>query len=112
MYPAPQLLAFPTFLGGESPLVLAYRRETAIAEKFHLPECLTSAFLSNPDRVLQWAVLMRRVGYALAQELTAVGSGLSEFLLPPVEGLRTSGGYNGAWPPGGPWMSEARGEAG
>jgi hypothetical protein len=144
---------------GESPLVLAYRRETAIAEKFHamivlgrantrlrdfldvwglaqgfafdgailagaiaatfarrhtefpdaLPDCFTAGFLGNADRVLQWAVLMRRVGYAPAPELTAVGDGLSEFLLPPVEGLRSRGGYHGAWPPGGPWMSEELG---
>lgn len=159
VYPAPEMLLFPTFLGGESPLVLAYRRETAIAEKVHamvvlgrantrlrdfldvwglahgfafdgtilagaigatferrrtelpdtLPECLTSAFLSNPERVLLWAVLMRRLGYVPAPELTAVGDGLSEFLLPVVEGLRTSGGYHGAWQPGGPWISKEPG---
>lgn len=159
VYPAPELLAFPTFLGGEPPLVLAYRRETAIAEKFHAmvvlgrantrlrdfldvwglaqgfafdgaipagaigatferrrtelpdtqPECLTSAFLDNPERVLQWAALMRRVGYDPAPELAAVGGGLSEFLLQPVEAWRARRGFHGVWSPGGPWMSEARG---
>jgi hypothetical protein len=162
VYPAPEMLSFPTFLGGEPPLVLAYRRETTIAEKFHamvvlgrantrlrdfldvwglaqgfafdgtilsgaiaatfarrstefpdaLPDCFTAEFLGNANRVLQWAVLMRRFGYVAAPELTAVGGGLSEFLLPVVEGLRVSGGYHGSWPPGGPWMSEARGEPG
>ena len=83
------------------------RRRTELPDT--LPECLTSAFLSNPERVLLWAVLMRRLGYVPAPELTAVGDGLSEFLLPVVEGLRTSGGYHGAWQPGGPWISKEPG---
>ena len=77
------------------------RRRTELPDT--LPECLTSAFLSNPERVLQWAALIRRVGYDPAPGLAAVGGGLSEFLLPPVEALRARRGFHGGWPPGGPW---------
>ncbi len=135
VYPEPELATFPVLLPMEAPLIRAYPREAAIAEKFHamvvldirnsrmkdfydiwfmanswtfdmvslrnailasferrgskipdsVPFALTSDFLNDPQKTLQWNAFISRLDpREQTPSLVEVGAVLRAFLLPCI----------------------------
>ena len=78
------------------------RRKTPIPTA--VPMALLESFLAAPERSAQWRAFVRRSRIESApagpRELGAL---LREFLMPPLEAVRSRGQFDFVWVPGGPW---------
>lgn len=160
VYPEPELASFPVLLPMEAPLIRAYPREAAIAEKFHamvvldirnsrmkdfydiwfmantwtfemaslrnailasferrgskipdsVPFALTSEFLNDPQKKLQWNAFVSRLNPGdKAPSLEEVGALIRSFLLPCVSGEPRAQAETRLWTPALNWNEESRG---
>jgi hypothetical protein len=160
VYPEPELAAFPVLLPMEAPLIRAYPRESAVAEKFHamvvldirnsrmkdfydvwlmactwtfemaslrsailasferrgspipgtIPFALTEAFLSDPQKKLQWNAFVSRLNPGdKAPSLEEVGALLRSFLLPCISGKSPTQAKTRLWTPTLNWSKESDG---
>jgi predicted nucleotidyltransferase component of viral defense system len=79
------------------------RRSTSLPDD--VPVALTPAFAEDPARRQQWSAFLNRIGHRGAPGLPEVVDALREFLLPPLQALRTGGAPAQRWPAGGPWAA-------
>lgn len=158
VYPEPELASFPVLLPMEAPLIRAYPREAAIAEKFHamvvldirnsrmkdfydiwfmantwtfemaslrnailasferrgskipdsVPFALTSEFLNDPQKKLQWNAFVSRLNPGdKAPSLEEVGALIRSFLLPCVSGQPRTQAKTRLWTPALNWNKES-----
>ena len=154
VYPEPELASFPVLLPMEAPLIRAYPREAAIAEKFHamvvldirnsrmkdfydiwfmantwtfemaslrnailasferrgskipdsVPFALTSEFLNDPQKKLQWNAFISRLDpREQTPSFVEVGAVLRAFLLPCISAEPFTKGGVRSWTPDQGW---------
>lgn len=65
-------------------------------------EGLTPDFAAQPDRLAQWAALIRRIE-GEARPLEEVVERVAAFAMPVLDAVRTGAEFSGQWLPGGPW---------
>jgi len=64
----------------------------------------TSEFFANEDKKKQWAAFCNKNRTYIAEiSLEAVCREIEQFLMPVVEAVNKTGGFQRKWPPGGPW---------
>lgn len=74
------------------------RRGTPLPEG--VPDGLTEAFATDPEKLIQWTAFLRRAGVSSQPHLDEVAAVLREFLGPVFAGEPEP---DAIWPPGGPW---------
>ncbi len=79
-------------------------RKTALPPES--PVALTPEFYDNPTKRAQWRAFVSRSRLEdNPPELGHVAAFLVSFLIPPTPALANPGGFEGFWPPGGPWRT-------
>lgn len=78
------------------------RRRTALPTT--TPVALTPPFHSAPAKQAQWRAYLRKGRVqGSVPALAIVATQIDTFLIPVVEALVAGAGFDGQWPPGGPW---------
>jgi hypothetical protein len=80
-------------------------RGTAIPDE--LPLALTTAFMADPSRAVQWRAFLRRSRLDAEPEPANVAEAIRVFLWPLLCAVRDAVPFTQMWRPGGPWTPEA-----
>jgi len=79
------------------------RRGTPLAQDE--PLVLTTGFLSEPERAVQWRAFLRRSRLEAPVDAATVTADLRRFLLPVLRGAASGGFAQMCWEAGGPWQT-------
>ena len=88
---------------GEAVRATFHRRGTPLPEE--TPFGLTEEFASMPERATQWRAFIRRGRLPDEASLASCQELIRAFLVPVLRAVRDVAGFDGLWPPGGPWRS-------
>jgi predicted nucleotidyltransferase component of viral defense system len=80
-------------------------RGTAIPDE--LPFALTTAFMADPSRAVQWRAFLRRSRLDAEPDPANVVKAITMFLWPPLCAVRDVVPFTQMWKPGGPWTPGA-----
>ena len=80
-------------------------RGTAIPDE--LPLALTTAFMADPSRAVQWRAFLRRSRLDAEPDPAHVAEAIQVFLWPLLCAVRDAVPFTQMWKPGGPWTPEA-----
>jgi hypothetical protein len=80
-------------------------RGTAIPDE--LPLALTTAFISDPSRAVQWRAFLRRSRLNAEPDPANVATAIKMFLWLPLCAVRDAVPFTQIWKPGGPWTPGA-----
>ena len=78
------------------------RRRTPLPEA--VPMALSSAFLEDASKQMQWAAFGRRLGLRDLPTLPLIGEQIAGFLMPALRALSAANAVVRNWEPGGPWL--------
>ena len=80
-------------------------RGTAIPDE--LPFALTTEFMADPSRAVQWRAFLRRSRLDAEPDPANVVKAITMFLWPPLCAVRDVVPFTQMWKPGGPWTPGA-----